>query len=103
MARVLGWSEDDVSVAADQLILLAVETSDGVVLYPNFQLDGRQPTTGLTEVLLVLRSGTASRWTWAQWLNTAVNAQPRPIQMLRDGRLDEVLCDASNDAASWRS
>lgn len=103
MARVLGWEESDVRDAADQLLLLAVETSDGVTLYPAFQLDGSKPVTGLSEVLRVLHSGTVGRWTWAQWLNTAVGTKPRAIEMLREGRLDEVLRNAEHDAATWRS
>lgn len=105
LARTLGWTEAKVTEAGETLRLLALETVDGVTLYPAFQLHDGQVVEGLSEVLAVLQSGTASRWTWAQWLNTAIpdDDPPRNIDALRAGRLDEVLRDAGHDAWAWRS
>lgn len=106
IARVLGCTEREVADAVDSLRLLAVTTSDGVTLYPAFQVWGGRVVEGLAEVLQVLRTGTASRWTWAQWLNTVIadgDADPSsPIDELRAGRLDVVLRDAEHNAAAWR-
>lgn len=105
MARTLGWTEDEVIEAGDHLRLLMLRTSDDVLLFPSFQLIDGKVVEGLTEVLRVLETGTASRWTWAQWLNTELPDEdpPRNIQYLYDGRLDEVLRDAEHDAWAWSS
>lgn len=105
VARTLGWTEGGVTEAAEALRLLALETDDGVILYPSFQLHEGRVVEGLADVLTVLLTGTASRWTWAQWLNTAIPGAepPRHIENLRAGNLDEVLRDAAHDAWAWRS
>jgi hypothetical protein len=105
MARTLGWTVAKVTDAGDTLQLLALETSAGVTLYPAFQIHGGQLVEGLSKVLAVLRTGTASRWTWAQWLNTALPDEdpPRAIDALRAGRLDSVHRDAERDAWAWCS
>lgn len=103
MARALGWTEARIVEAGKNLRLLALETSDGVTLYPAFQLHQGKVVEGLSQVLAVLQTGTASRWTWAQWLNTALPDEdpPRNIDALRAGHLDEVLRDAERDAWAW--
>lgn len=105
MARTLGWTEPDVHAASETLRLLALKTDDGVTLYPAFQLHDGQVVEGLSDVLAVLQAGTASRWTWAQWLNTPLPDEdpPRAIDALLAGRLDQVLRDARHDAWAWRS
>lgn len=108
LARELGWSQERLTTAAASLLLLELETDESVLLYPAFQVwDGRL-VNGLDEVLRVLRTGTASTWTWAQWLNTPVDDEtgedaPSAIEQLRAGKLDEVLLDARHAAAAWRS
>lgn len=102
MARTLGWTEAEVRSAGDDLRLLQVVTSDGVTLYPAFQLHDGRVVEGLSDVLRVLRTGTTGRWTWAQWLNVAV-AGRRNMDLLYAGRLDEVLRDAERDAGAWRA
>ncbi|WP_136042445.1 MULTISPECIES: hypothetical protein [unclassified Microbacterium] len=105
MARTLGWTEAEVLAAGESLRLLMLRTSDDVTLFPSFQLIEGKVVEGLTEVLRVLETGTANRWTWAQWLNTELpNEDPsRNIQYLYAGRLDEALRDAEHDAWAWRS
>lgn len=108
LARALGWTEDQVAESAVSLRLLELLTDDGVLLYPAFQVDDGQVVAGLTEVLRVLSSGTRSRWTWAQWLNTPVDDEtgeevPRAIEQLRAGQLDIVLRDAKHVAWAWSS
>lgn len=105
MARVLGWSEAEVARAGASLEVLALDTEEGRSLYPAFQVHDGKVVEGLAEVLRTLATGTASRWTWAQWLNTAlpVESPPRAIDALRAGHLDDVLLEAQRDAWSWRS
>lgn len=105
LARTLGWTETEVTEAGETLRFLALEADDGVTLYPAFQLHAGRVVDGLSDVLAVLQTGTAGRWTWAQWLNTALPEEdmPRAIDALRAGRLDEVLRDAEHDAWAWRS
>lgn len=107
LGRVLGYTEDEIAEAANSLHVLAVTTTDGITLYPQFQVWDGQVVDGLAEVLQVLCTGTDSRWTWAQWLNTAIpGSEPGPsrhIDELHAGLLDVVLRDAEHDAAAWRA
>ncbi len=108
LARALGWTEPAVTEASESLALLKLTTSDGVELYPAFQVQGGELASGLGKVLRVLRTGVDDPWTWAQWLNTPLIdeggfVQPANIERLRQGQLADVLLEASHDAAAWRS
>jgi hypothetical protein len=108
LARTLGWTEAKVDEAAESLALLRMTTSDGVQLFPAFQIWDAKPVGGLADVLRVLRSGVDAPWTWAQWLNTPTTdedgvVQPTNIERLREGQLADVLVEAQHDVASWRS
>jgi len=97
-----------VSEAVDSLSLLRVTTSDGVELYPAFQVQGGKPMNELAKVLGVLRTGVNDPWMWTQWLNTPLTDEdgverPTNAQRLREGQLGDVLLEAEHDAASWRS
>ncbi|AXL10740.1 hypothetical protein DXT68_00210 [Microbacterium foliorum] len=102
MARTLGWTENEVVEAGDQLRLLMLRTDDDVLLFPAYQLHDGKIVEGLQDILLVLQTGTAGRWTWAQWLNVPLpdHDPPRNIQLLIDGRLDEAIREAEHDAWS---
>ena len=84
MARALGWTEAEVMAAGNDLCLLMLTTDDGIDLFPRFQLDGGKIVDGFQGVLRVLATGTAGRWTWAQWLNVALPDKdpPRNITLL---------------------
>lgn len=105
LARALGWTEQDVANAVEVLDLLELDTIEGKMLYPAFQVSDGRIVAGLAEVLGTLHTGTESRWTWAQCLNSTGCAEEsrRPIDMLKDGELDQVLLEARHDAWSWRS
>lgn len=101
IADTLGWGEEEVRQATEDLRLLCVRTSDGVLLYPAFQLHDGHVVDGLQDVLRILRTGTEGRWTWAQFLNVAVPGEVPHIQGLREGHLQDVLRDARHEAAAW--
>ena len=106
LARALRWTETEVFGAAAALEVLEVETVEGTRLYPAFQVRDGRVIEGLHLVLRELGIGTASRWTWAQWLNSPYDddsGEPAPtaIEQLLAGQLDDVLRDARHAAASW--
>lgn len=108
VAGELGWSVQQVTEAVDGLALLELETGDGVLLYPSFQVWDGRVVDGLQTTLQILSTGTTSRWTWAQWLNTSVDDESgenalSAIELLRLGRLDDVLRDARHVAWAWSS
>lgn len=104
MARALEWTEAEVVEAGRTLRLLMLLTDDDVNLFPAFQLRDGRVVEGLTEVLRVLQTGTQSRWTWAQWLNTPYpDGEATAIEKMLAGRLDEILLEARHDAWSWSS
>lgn len=107
LARTLRWTTAEIAEAAESLTLLKLTTSDGVELYPAFQIWDGRPASDLADVLRVLRSGVDDPWTWAQWLNTPLTdedgvEQPANIERLREGQLADVLVEAEHDAAAWR-
>lgn len=108
LARVLEWTDAEVAAATTSGRLLALRTTDGLVIYPRFQLQEGHVVDGLEEVLALLRTGTESVWTWAQWLATPTRRSdgqegPSHIEELASGNLDEVLLAALHDAAAWRT
>jgi hypothetical protein len=105
MARILGWSVAEVMDAGNDLRLLMLCTDDGVDLFPSFQLRDGKIVEGLQVVLRVLATGTASRCTWATWLNAALPDAdpPRNITLLYERRLEEALQHARHDAWTWSS
>ncbi len=107
LARALRWTEQQVVDAVGALDVLEIVPVDGQALYPAFQVSDGRIVSGLGEVLRTLHTGTDSRWTWAQWLNTPVDDETgqegrRAIEQLRAGEIDDVLLDARHAAASWR-
>lgn len=105
-ARTLGWTVSDVADAAASLDMLELRTDEGTLLYPAFQVRDGGLLEGLGAVLQVLGTGTRSRWTWAQWLNTGVDDEtgenaPSAVEQLREGHLDDVLRDARHVAWAW--
>lgn len=106
LARTLEWTDSEVTGAAASLTVLELLAEDGVLLYPAFQMWEGRVVSGLTDVLRVLRTGTTSRWTWAQWLNTRPDTddggeEPSAVERLRAGGLKGVLLEARHDAWGW--
>lgn len=63
LARTVGWTRSEVVAGAASLTVLELLTDDGVLRYPAFQVRDGRLVPGLRHVL---RTGTTSRWTWAQ-------------------------------------
>jgi len=108
LACALGWTEAEVTTEAASLTVLELLTEDGVVLYPACQVWDGRVVPGLAEALAVLQTGTTSRWTWAQWLNTRPDdghggEEPSAIERLRTGDVEGVLLEARHDAWVWSS
>lgn len=108
IARELGWPAEQVTMAAAALGVLELTTADDFRLYPAFQIWKGRIIEGLGDVLQVLNTGTRSRWTWAQWLNSPVDDETgepavSAIEQLLAGQLEAVLLDARHAAAAWRS
>ncbi|WP_336645482.1 hypothetical protein [Microbacterium sp. USHLN186] len=106
LQRELGITRAAVSRAVGENRLLRVTTSDGVNLYPAFQVHAGAVVPGLGRVLRALSGGTNSTWTWAQWLNATIMDEngdplPRNIERLISGHVDDVVRDAQHDAAVW--
>lgn len=68
MTRYLRHSENELADLAERRQLLALETSDGIVIYPAFQVDQFQLLPGLAEVLGVFAGVPVDGWTLSSWL-----------------------------------
>lgn len=106
LQRELGMGRSAISKAVKEHRVIRVTTSDGENFYPAFQVRGGALVPGLGRVLRVLANGTASSWTWAQWLNGEIRGAngetlPRNIDRLAAGDIEDVLHDAEHDAAAW--
>lgn len=97
VARLLGRSEQAVSKDAR---LLRLRNRDGRPVYPVVQFRGRGTLPGVAEVLRLL-DGVVEPLTSASWLTAPNRALGgwRPVDALRDGRIDEVLAVAGRFAA----
>lgn len=108
VARALGWTSPQVEEAVESLSLLELKTSDGVCLYPAFQIADGRIVDGVGDALRVLATGTKGRWTWAQWLNSPFDDETgepasSAIEQLLAAQFEDVLVDARHAAAAWRS
>ncbi|WP_372968405.1 hypothetical protein [Microbacterium sp.] len=108
VARALGWTAEQVAAAVESHSLLELETEEGVLLYPAFQIVDGRVVDGVGDVLRVLRTGTRSSWTWAQWLNSPFDDETgevasSAIEQLLAGQIEGVLRDARHAAAAWSS
>lgn len=90
VARLLGKSKQAVSADTG---LLRLDMRNGAIGYPAFQFDGRRQQTGVSEIVNTLAPVVATSWTIASWLTSAQADFDgiRPIDALRDGRVEEVV------------
>lgn len=109
LAEELGWTDDDIVSAAQDLTILELTASEGVSVFPAFQVRERRLPPGLGDVLAVLATGSPRPWTWALWLNNPT-ADPRipgvshrAIDRLFNGELARVLRDAARTAQAWKA
>jgi hypothetical protein len=104
IARVLGGvSRQAVDDRRRRRTLLALRTSDGVWVYPQVQLDGRNRVlSGLPEVLACFDAGTVDGWTVASLLVTPQDALGGRsiVEHLRTGRPLEPVLDLARAAGA---
>lgn len=109
IGKATGITAAEVATATAQLDLLALITSDDVVLYPTFQVVDGAVVAGLGVVLRTLRTGTDSALMWSQWLRSSpppldhVSTHPSPIERLIAGDVDGVVLAAAHTAWAWRA
>ncbi len=91
--------------AAQERRVLQIVTSDGVNVYPAFQVQEHQIVPGLGPVLRELETGSGNALMWAQWLNKPVkrsNGQTRRrIDELSAGHVEALVHEARHTAAAW--
>lgn len=107
LQRELGMTPAEVEIAVRELRLLCLITSDGVVLYPAFQMRAGRIVTGLDAVLCELARGPQAPWMWAQWLNAPImrpgGAPRRRIDDLAAGNTASIVREARHTATAWSS
>jgi hypothetical protein len=85
-----------------ELRILRLRTSDGVLLFPAFQVHEGTLMRGLAKVLTELRDGFGSPWMWAQWLlATPPGGTQSHIEALRAGDIEGVALAARHTAWAW--
>jgi hypothetical protein len=107
VSSIAALTASEISVCVEAGALLALATAgDRDTLYPTFQFGDRgELLPGLRNVIASLRPGAADDWDIALWLTTvrAVFEGKRALDLLRDGRIDEVAAAAERDGAIWLS
>lgn len=88
--------------------LLRVQTSDGMFLFPAFQIEGGDLRPGLAGLLQVLLASGEDPWTVAYWLTAPIeDFEGRTALEVLDtreaDRVDELLDIARDDASSWHN
>lgn len=101
----LGTSRQALADRVKANTLLGLQTGDRTWVYPAWQFTtDRQVIPHLSEILRILATGTAEKWTWALWL-TAPNEDwdEKPAwKWLAEGHDPEpVISEAHRDAAHW--
>lgn len=100
-----GITRQSIDGQAERGDLLCVRTRDGHRLYPAFQFDGPEgaPLPQLRRVLAALDPRGIDAWGDALWLNSAVPEfdGATPAQALRQGRIAEVVAQASRAGSLW--
>ncbi|MFG6402528.1 hypothetical protein [Microbacterium sp. P04] len=103
LERELSVDSSAVTAAVTELRALELNTSDGVKLYPVWQVVDGTLVGGLQPVLNALRSGFDESWTWANWLAaTPPGGMHSHLEELLAGDLNSVVVQAQHAAAAWR-
>lgn len=107
--RVTGMRVDEVAAAVCERRVLALATSDGVTVFPAFQVVRGAVVQGLRPVLMELAAGSQDPWEWAMWLNADVAGyrsggveHARHVDDLIAGRVEKVARGARRTADVWR-
>lgn len=103
MERELGLEPAALADAVKDLRALQLNTSDRVAVFPAWQVVDGALVPGLRSVLIELRAGVDSPWTWAQWLGVRPRERERSrLDALLTGDIDAVVVEARHAAATWK-
>lgn len=81
--------------------LLKLTMRDGSVGYPVVQFEGGVVLPGLREVVHMLAGVVATPWTTASWLTSPLEGAATPVELLRDGQVEEVTLAARRVVRAW--
>lgn len=103
--KLLGLYGDELDMTVKSSHLLALQTSDGVSLYPVWQFSGSKILRGWARTLQAFANVHVSPWliaTWAATPDTETLGGLSPIDWLRTGNpVEPVVADAEKHAARW--
>jgi hypothetical protein len=104
LQRAFGWSPETIDAMAKSHVILKLETSDGVVVFPAYCFDATGKT--IPHLPLVI-SGLMARefsdpWSIAMWLNTHADEWDgrSAVELLRTDLADEVIAQAAEHGRS---
>lgn len=102
MKREVGFDSAMLAKAVDDLRALQLTTSDGVKVFPIWQVSDGALVPGLELVLRELRTGLHHPWTWAQWLSIDLPEDGRSrADALLKGEIYQVVIEARQAATAW--
>ena len=103
--KMLGLYDDELDMKVKSSHLLALQTSDGVSLYPVWQFSEYKVLPGWRRALQAFENVHVSSWLIAVWAvtpDTETLGGLSPIDWLRLGRsAGPVVADAEKHAARW--
>ena len=103
--KLLGLYGDELEMKVESSRLMALQTSDNVMLYPVWQFSGRKILKGWESALRAFENVHVSSWliaTWAVTPDTETLGGLSPIDWLRIGNpVEPVVADAEKHAARW--
>lgn len=87
LTKLLGISRQAIADRVSRGSLLAATTSDGRVVYPAFQFDGRHVRREVAEVLVPFKASSVDGWAVAAWFTTPATALDRvtPLEWVNNG------------------
>jgi hypothetical protein len=103
VCEYLNVTADEVQRMVDQRRLLGCEFRDNKLYFPTRQFMNHGVVNGLSDVLDALAAGIDSPQVWATWMAALPEDGVSAWELLRTGRLQDVLVEARRDASRWSS
>lgn len=101
LQRETGLTDEQLTAALQRNHIIELVTSDGVRVYPAWQVNEGKLVHGLTDVITALSAASDDAWEHAVWLNADVPGYGRNIDHLVEGLTDEVVIRAQQTSAAW--